>query len=394
METVYTKVSFPTQGQLTALFRRGDGVTVTGLSDEALCGTKLLYALGGEAETEEDYIVLVGLIGAERSEDGTVRLERRLPTLDFVCESQNRLWGCYYGLDGDKTVNEIYCSALGDFKNWRQYQGLATDSWAASVGSDGPWTGAVNYLGHPIFFKENRIHSVTVSALGAHRVDETVCRGVQKGSHRSLAVVGETLYYKSRTDVCAWQGGFPVSVSAALGEGRYEQAAAGAFGSRYYLSMRDESGAWSLFTYDIARGLWLREDELEVKYFARVDDSLWCVDGEGRLLDLRGEQGEREHAVDWAMESGIQYYEQPNRKYLSRFQIQLMMEAGASAEIYLEYDGTGVWQHQGHIALPRAGTVTVPVRPRRCTHMRMRLTGCGDVKVFSITRVLEVGSDV
>lgn len=104
--------------------------------------------------------------------------------------------------------------------------GLSTDSWTASVGSDGPWTGAVNYLGYPTFFKEDRIHRVSISAYGAHQINETACRGVQKGSGKSLVVVNETLLYKSRSDICAYQGGFPSSISDALGEELYSDAAA------------------------------------------------------------------------------------------------------------------------------------------------------------------------
>ena len=35
----------------------------------------------------------------------------------------------------------------------------------------------------------------------------------------------------------------------------------------------------------------------------------------------------------------------------------------------------------------------LPVRPRRCDHFEMRLTGTGDVRVFSIAKIMEQGSD-
>ena len=207
--TVYTRLRFVSQGELPGLFRALDGVEITGCQEESLNGSKIIQAIGG-GEGEPDYIVIVGLIRQVLEQtEGSIRIERTVPDMDFVCESQNRLWGCRYGNDGERNLNEIYGCALGDFKNWRQYQGLSTDSWTASVGSDGPWTGAVNYLGSPMFFKENNIHKVTVSSYGAHRLTETVCRGVQPGSHRSLAVVNETLYYKADNEVCAYQGGFP-----------------------------------------------------------------------------------------------------------------------------------------------------------------------------------------
>ena len=392
--SVYTRLSFPTQGQLPALFSRGDGVEISGLSDPALCGTKYLCAVGGASGTEDDYLVLAGLTGAAYTEQATVRVQRRVPKLDFVCECRNRLWGCFYGRDGDKTLNELYCCALGDFRNWRQYQGLSTDSWTASVGSDGPWTGAVNFLGHPVFFKSDRIHAVTVAADGGHRVEETVCRGVQRGSDKSLCVVGETLYYKSEGEVCAWQGGMPVPVSAALGDERYEQAAGGSVRSRYYLSMRASDGRWSLFVYDIARGLWMREDALQVSAFARAGDELYALEaGTGKLWALRGTRGTPEAAPEWMAETGLLYYEYPDKKYVSRYDIRLRMEQGARVKLYLEYDSSGEWLESGTVSLSGTGTATVPIRPRRCDHLRLRLCGTGAVKLFSIARNLEVGSD-
>ena len=386
VQAVYTKVTFPTSGALDD-FEEGDGVEISGLAYDELNGTKYIYGIG------DDYIVLVGLVGEASAETGTAEISRSTPAMDFVIECQNRLWGCYYGTVGDVMVNEIYCSALGDFKNWRQYQGLSTDSWAGSVGSDGAWTGAINYLGHPTFFKETRIHTVTVSATGGHRLDETICRGVQKGSHKSLVVVGETLYYKGRSEVCAWQGGFPVAVNAALGEVLYSEAVGGAKGNKYYLSMLSEAGEWATFVYDIQRDLWLHEDDLHALFFAAVGDELYCIDSDNRLLGMLGVDGESEE-FDWAMETGLLYYEYPDHKYVSRYDVRLHMEAGATAKIYMEYDSTGTWIDSGTIRRSGTGTVVVPIRPRRCDHLRMKIAGTGPVKIYSIARTLEVGSDV
>ena len=392
--TVYTKVTFSTQGTAPTLFKEGDGVEITGLYYDDLNGTKYLYGVGGAESTTYDYIVLIGLAEPRTDNSVTVKVERKIPDMDFVVECQNRLWGCKYGMVSGQVINEIYCSALGDFKNWRQYQGLSSDSWAASVGSDGVWTGAINYLGHPTFFKENRIHMVTVSQQGAHRVDETVCRVVHKGSSKSLQVVGETLYYKSRTDVCAWQGGFPVTVSAALGDGLFYDAVGGVFGTKYYLSMKDSSNVWHLFVYDTQKGLWIREDNLHAMCFAKVDDELYCLDTAGHLLALNGTAGTPESELAWSMETGIMYYEYPDNKYLFRYDIRLNMTAQSTCKIYMEYDSSGNWVESGTISRNGTGTVVIPIRPRRCDHLRMKLTGTGAIKIYSCARTLEVGSDV
>lgn len=393
--TVYTKITFTTQGQIPALFKKYDGVTISGASFEDANGDKVIYAAGGEADTVSDFIVVVGLLDeAYSDEESSISITRTVPQMDYVCECQNRLWGCYYGNDGTKNLNEIYCCALGDFKNWRQYLGLSTDSWTASVGSDGVWTGCVNYLGSPLFFKENRIHKVTVSSTGAHRISETVARGVQRGSGKSLAVVNETLYYKSREDICAYQGGFPTGVSEALGQELYGSAAAGAAGGKYYISMQDKAGEWQLFVFDISKTLWMHEDNLHAEAFARVDDELYCIAG-GKLIGLLGYSGTPETAVDWEAVSGITYYEYPGNKYISRYDIRLNMTKGARFEVYIEYDSTGEWQCGGGVTARRDGTksYTFPVRPRRCDHMRLKLCGSGECRVFSVARVLEIGSD-
>ena len=390
--TVYTKLRFVSNGEVPALFAEYDGVNISGATAD-VNGDKIIYAIGG-GEDVQDYIVVVGLLEEAVSQStGYVSVTRTAPDIDFVCEAQNRLWGCKYGIVNGETLNEIYCCALGDFKNWRQYMGLSTDSWTASVGSDGPWTGAVNYLGYPMFFKENRIHRVSISSVGAHQISETVCRGVQPGSSESLQVVNETLFYKSRADVCIYQGGFPSSISTPLGDEMYSNAAAGAIGDRYYISMQNALGEWNLFVYDIKRGLWMREDDLHATDFARVGDELYCVSNNA-LIALMGTEGELEAYVPWEAETGILGFYHPDSKYLSKYKFRVWMPIGSEVELYLQYNSSGEWKRMGHIKAKTKGSVELPVRPRRCDHLRMKLEGKGPIRLYSISRILNIGSDV
>lgn len=394
--TVYTKITFETYGDVPGMFKIFDGITIGGTPfPNELDGSKLIYGIGGDA-THQDYIIVVGLIDSYISSAQAASISRTVPNLDYVCECQNRLWGCYYGPSGTGNLNEIYCCALGDFRNWSVYQGISTDSWTASVGSDGPWTGAINYLGYPTFFKEERIHRVNVSATGGHSITETVCRGVQRGSAGSLAIVNETLFYKSRSDVCAYQGGFPDAVSAALGEVNYSDAVAGAYGDCYYISMKSEEG-WNLFVYDTSNGLWTKQDDLHVTSFARVGDELYAIDEDNELLlALRGTVGapEVEQNLSWMSQSGILYYEYPDRKYISRYDIRLSAKVGSTVNVFIQYDSDGLWRPFGSYHFKGLNTITFPIRPRRCDHMELRLTGNGPVKIYSIARILEQGSDV
>ena len=396
--TVYTKIQAVGIGKP---FQEGDGVEISGAayggdSDvvqaqfKELNGTKIIYA------KDNDYIVVVGLIDLTYEQtEGTVTVKRAVPDMDYVCEAQNRIWGCKYGMVDGKAVNELYCCKLGDFKNWRGYAGISTDAWAASVGSDGAWTGCANYLGYPTFFKENTIHRVAISSVGAHQVTETVGRGVQSGSFRSLCVVNEVLFYKSRTDVCAYDGSFPTSMGTAFGEVRYSDAVGGSFGGKYYLSMKDSGGAWHLFCYDAGKGMWHREDNTHAMCFAAMNDDLYYIDADTKkLMCVLGTQGTPETDLEWMAESGVIGYEYPDKKYLSRYNIRLQIEDGGELRLYCQYDSDGRWEHAGTVRRRGTGTFTVPVIPRRCDHMKLRLEGKGVVRVFSIAKILELGSDV
>lgn len=399
--TVYTKIQAIGIG---LPFEVGDGVDISGVKygneDEIvsavvaeqfdeLNGTKIIYA------KDDDYIVVVGLIDLTYTQTtGMVTVKRAVPEMDYVCEAQNRIWGCKYGMVDGKAVNELYCCKLGDFKNWRVYAGISTDAWAASVGSDGAWTGCANYLGYPTFFKENTIHRVAISSVGAHQVTETVARGVQNGSYRSLCVVNEVLFYKSRTDVCAYDGSFPSSMGAALGDVLYSNAVGGSFNGKYYLSMQNSSGAWSLFVYDTARGMWHKEDNTHALMFAAMDDDLYYIDAETMcMVCVSGTQGTLEDAPDWMVESGVIGYDYPDKKYLSRYNLRMQIEDGGELRMYCMYDSDGNWQHAGTVRRKGHGTFTVPVIPRRCDHMKLKLEGKGVVRVFSIAKILELGSD-
>ena len=393
--TVYTKISFEGIGKS---FKEYDGVFVEGCNAEGtvveaqikeLNANKIIYAKG------DDYIVVVGLLDQTYTQtSGSIKVERRMPDLDFITEAENRLWGCKYGLVNGSTVNEIYCCALGDFKNWYQFLGLSTDSFIASVGTDGPWTGAVTHIGYPVFFKENCLHKVYISSSGAHQIKDTACRGVQKGSHLSLEVVNETLYYKGVTDICAYDGSLPVSVSEQFGTDKYYDAVAGSFDNKYYVSMKDSNDKYRLFVYDTLKGFWHIEDETKTLCFARQGDDLFYIDADNKaLMAVNGTQGELEKEIEWSATTGLMGYTTVEQKYISRFNLRMKLPVGSKADIYIQYDSDGIWHFSGHIKGTGTKTFMIPVRPRRCDHFVIKIVGKGDIKIYSFAKIHETGSD-
>ena len=357
----------------------------------------------------DNYVVIAGIISKTMSalKANTVKLKREIPDLDYICESNNRLWGCKYGTVNGEVVNEIRASKLGDFRNWDSYMGISTDSYTVSIGTDGPFTGCIAQRGYPVFFKENCIHKISGMTPSSFQVTTVNCRGIQDGSWRSAVIVNETVYYKSRQDVMAYDGNMPQSVSDQLGNVLYSDARAGARGDKYYISMKNSSNEWSLFTYDTKRGIWYREDATKALGFGAVGDELFFIDETSNTLDsVTGSYGAQETDPDWSAEFGISGVEISSNgygnvgrsdvngsHYLSRFDIRMYLEENGRAELEILYDSSGKWTKQGEIRGNRMKTFVLPVTPKRCDHLRFRIRGRGEFRIYSISRIMEVGSD-
>ncbi len=391
--TTYIKISSPGIGKA---FNQYDGVTISGvLSDQLqdLNASTVLWACG------DDYIVVVGILDTvttQAASDGAITVERRMPEMDFVIESENRLWGCRYGVAANgEVVNELYACKLGDFKNWNCFMGLSTDSYVASVGTDGQFTGAITHLGYPLFWKETCVHKVYGNYPANFQIQTTTCRGVQRGCERSLAIVNEVLYYKARHAVCAYDGSLPVEISSVLGEERYSDAVAGAHGNKYYISMRDSVGKYQLFVYDTGKGMWHKEDNLRAVCFCSCREELYCIDYDtGRIITMLGSGTEDGGNVEWMVETGVIGTDAPDMKYISRLLVRMSLGLGTRVRFLAQYNSVGGWEPLGTVSGIHLRTFQIPVRPKRCDHMRLRIEGTGDAKIFSITKTIEQGSDV
>lgn len=388
--TTYIKIAATGIGKPFAV---NDGVTLSGITGEALAdlnNTMILWDRG------DDYIVVTGILDEVTTQTAAVTVSRRMPNMDFVIEAGNRLWGCRYGADiSGNTVNEIYASKLGDFKNWNCFMGISTDSYAASVGTDGAFTGAITHLGYPLFFKENCMHKVYGSYPANFGIQDTACRGVGRGCDGSLVIVNEVLYYRSRAAVCAYDGSLPVEISAALGDVSYHDAVAGTVRNKYYISMKDDADTPHLFVYDTSRGLWHREDETNVRCFCTFRGELYYIDGaDGTIKTILGTGEMEKERIPWMAETGIIGVSAPDKKYLSRLDIRLSLDVSSVADIEVEYDSSGAWEHVFTMMGENLRSFSVPILPRRCDHLRLRISGKGDAKIYSVCKTMEEGSEV
>lgn len=401
--TTYIKISSTGIG---AAFREGDGVTISGLAGETLIGgngealeNADVSSIDGNYIIQargDDYLVIIGLLAQTAIITNPVTVSRKMPNMDLVIESENRLWGCRYGLNAaGEFVNELYASKLGDFRNFGCYMGLSTDSYTVSLGSDGVFTGACSYLGFPLFFKENCIHRVYGSYPAAYRLQTTQCRGVRKGSEKSLVMVGEVLYYHSATGICAYDGSLPMDVSQALGRELFHSAVAGTWRGKYYVSMADEEENHSLYVYDPRRGLWHREDDCRAAEFCACRGELFFIDHrDGAIKTVSGQGTPEEGPITWSATTGPIGAAAADHRYLRKLTLDVALAPGSTVTVEGAYDESPDFKRLGGFTADSFRRFTFPVRPRRCAVLRLRISGTGEGAVYGITRTTQKGSDV
>lgn len=388
----YVRISVPDIGKN---FNQYDGVEIEGMKDSELNGSHIIRDKG------DDYITVSGIISKSITQTTAVEIKRTVPDMDYICENGNRIWGC------SSQKNEIYASKLGDPTNFNCFMGISTDSYAVSVGTDGVFTGAASYRGYIIFFKENCVHKI-YGQNPPYTVSTSYIRGVQKGSGASLVCLNETLYYKSVRGVCAFESGIPVDISKSLGNEYYSDAVAGTYGDKYYICMTDKHGKRNLFVYDEQKNLWHREDGINVTEFATHNGNLYYIaeidgqkrlclaDGETRLGNFTGELSGffEEDDFEWSAETGIWGLSLPENKYYSCITLRFDCEKGAKFTVDFEVNSSGKWEEQLFVKAKEKGLVVLPFTAPRCDRLRIRIRGTGKVKLYSISRKTETGSEL
>ena len=368
-------------------FKAGDAVTIEGaVKHPENNRTPIIREIdGAELRFYENVFVI-----NEGGDEETVTISRTMPDLDFICENENRLWGG----KGDT----VYACKLGDPTNWNVFDGLATDSYAVGVGSAGDFTACTSFLGYPIFFKEEIIYKVFGDKPSNFQVMSSASLGVERGSDRSIAIAGETLYYHSRAGIMAYTGGIPSPVGAAFGTVRYRDAVGGSDGRKYYVSMKDEKGQYTVFAYDTWTNQWHKEDYKQAVNYG-WNEELYFLDAEGTLW-LAGNAREipdgavQEETVNSMVEFGDFTENDANKKGTAKLQLRIEVEAGSKVQVQMMFDTDGKWETVSTLKTEVKRSYYLPIIPRRSDHFKIRLSGTGDWKLYSLVRESYSGSEM
>lgn len=396
---------------LGSVMKEGDTVTVSGMPQEVcdalaagldgevsigtLDGDDVIATLTPQQESSRYYGSWTvtatsatwqsadGKVSENKAVNAPVKLERRVPDLDFVTEQGNRVWGC------SRKENSIYACALGDPTNWYSYRGIASDSYAVSVGSDGAFTGAASCLGYVLFFKEHCIHKLYGTKPSDYQMSSVRCRGVAANAAKSLCVIAETLYYLSPDGVMAWSGSLPSKVSGALDTGKLtavDRAVGGQLDARYYLYLhRKTEDGGRLLVYDTERGVWQEESTAGTgmvstgqQLYLWDGSALWAADPE------REAGGEDETELKFEAVTGDIGLAVPDDKYISRVTLRMDALAHTVLTVAVSYDG-GDWETVSSCAVTKDHQrVNLPFVPRRHDTMRLKFAGTGQMALRSM----------
>ena len=370
-------------------FAKGDAVTLTGFTVMEENNTSAVIANVDIASCKltfaENTFAMNSTTAESYTETGLVTVSRSVPDMDFVMEANNRLWGC--------KGNSIYSSKLGDPKNWNYFQGLSNDSYAVDVGTDGDFTGCAAYSAHLLFFKENYIHKIYGNRPSNYQLVTASCLGLEKSSNRSVAIVNDIVYYKSREGIMTYDGDLPSLMSYNFGAIRYESAVAGTDGLKYYVSMKNKTDKlFYLFVYDIARQMWHIEDHTHATGFAFLQDKLLYVDADAnKIFSVSCADGEaipEDKRIEWYAVLGEYDEYLESKKIYSEVDLRIKMEEESEMTISISIDN-GDYERLRHIYTTRKRTVALPIIPRRCEKFKIKLEGKGYCKIESVVRIVK-----
>lgn len=381
-KATFTKNKMTVTGwpDLRNLFKAGDGVELSGCVTQTANNKHfVIKAVAANAISVADET----FTEAEEA-SASITLARKIPELDFICESENRLWGC------NSKTQTIYASALGDPTNFNVYEGVATDSYAVAVGTDGKFTGCCKLASSVLFWKETKLHKMLGSFPAEYALYTYEMEGLQDGCHKSQQVINDTLFYKGPHGVYAYSGGTPALISENFGEKDFSGAVSGNDGDSYYMSVKD-GDAYRLMVYETKTGMWVLEDGTEAVDFARLGRKLYMLDGNGNVYLLDGE--ETPQTQPWMAQLAPMYETLNGKKAYSKLLLRLELPLGSYVIAKMRCDGKP-WQECGQVIGRAFNVTTMRLAANRCDKFELRLEGKGPCTVLGLSREFIVGSDV
>lgn len=373
----FTENSISAQG-INEGFNNYDGIEISGSTNEGNNKTSVVLNVENGVLTFNENI-FTSCTGQ------TITLKRNVPDMDYVTECFNRIWGC------SSKNHEIYASKLGDPFNWNCYEGISTDSYAVTVGSEGDFTGAATQNGNVVFFKEGHIHKIYGNKPSNYQVYDNEALGCIKDGYRSIININGVLFYLSINGIVSYSGSIPEIMSNVFGNVKYINGVAGQINNKYYITLKDTSGSWNMFVYDCNRGIWNKEDGIEASYMRYFNRNLYYIDSNSKkIMTIYGNDTT---VIPWYVETGYYTGALCQSNYVSKISISYEMGYDDMLNVYIKYDNSPLWELCRSVIGNGRNNATIYIKPRRCNNFKIKLDGYGDIKILSMIKTLCTGSD-
>ena len=392
----YIKISAASIG---TSFSVGDAVDCYGAEDITGKAFKIV-------KLEKDAVYCDGVSG------GTVRIQsiklsRKLPLLDYVTVSGNRIWGCRAGFDANgNMVKRVYASAVGNPLVWTaRVNGFGIE---ADIACDGAFGGICDMDGDVIVFEKSALTKIRVTESGITAKRYT-CEGVGDMAHCSIATIGGEIYYKSKNGVCTYNGNHVKCISGELGRVGIQKTGsyAGVMNGRYYVTLLLENGKSAVGVYDPNEDSWNIEDDPGVRGFATRKGELYaiCEDSNGARILLwdyeRSSSEARAYCVkdagecdtaDCTFEFGEIGKDSLGQIYPIKFSVRTRISLG-ELRVCLKYNGEKTQTYM--LGASELGVYNIPIERKRADSVSVIFTGSGDFNVCGYElEYVELGTKV
>lgn len=326
--------------------------------------------------------------------NGAVEVSKGVPGMDFICAHNNRLYGVSNSanaLNEDGTRNEdfktrvIYVSELGIPDRFTTFEGVDTDSYQVAEASNDDFTACISYGDVVLFFKEHKVLKFYGDYPSNMEYTYDDIEGVKKGCHKSMVIANEVLYYMGRAGMCAYTGSVPQVISYKLNR-EYDDVICGTDGKKILMCGKYGEER-EVLSYNIAEGIWLREDDAEIKAMALINGRLHMLAGNKELVD-----GEGDEKVKWSAEFHPFTEETFERKRYKYIRVRAEVEAGSTIRVCAKI---GDGEYETWYTAENSGwqTITVPMPLMRVDRVSLKIEGEGKAIVRDVQRQYQKGSE-
>jgi hypothetical protein len=320
-----------------------------------------------------------GTIGSGSPTDGEAPTTGQCPNMDYICVHNNRIWGI--------KNQTVYGSKFNDPMTWAQYSVPINeaDSVYFKISSDSGSLIGIRPLSQYIVFTTNhalyQMYGSKPSNFDPRRITSS------KGciDNKSMVEIDGALFMLSSEGVSVFQGSAPEVISEKLQE-TYVSGKAITDGEKYWLSLYNGS-SYSLYCYE--NGLWVMEDNLQVKDFALLDGYIYALASDNKVYKFNSgtETVQWEAVTDRFTESYM------GNKATSKIKVEAELSSGSSVAVYISYDGGAYTLVDTYSDTGYRYFKTYQI-PKDCFYFQVKFVGTGMAKIYSLTRDMLVRSDM